>query len=191
VERSANRFRAVAALAIAAGLGGCGALGLDASQPWFRKPLYLTGQTSGYTFSDVQEARRDRPITSNDLVEANGSCPPPVVSAQAQPGNQTASPAGAPVTAPDGSSLLGEAVALGMSECEVVYRAGAPSNVEIGKNPNGDRTAVLTYQSGPRPGIYRFERGQLMEMDRVAEPTPPPQAAKKKPTKSKKPANAA
>jgi len=175
----------MAALAIAAVLGGCGDLGLDASQPWFRKPLYLTGQTGGYTFSDLQESRRDRPITSNDLVEANGSCLPPAASAQAQSGNQIASPAGAPVTAPDSSSLLGEAVALGMSECEVVYRAGAPSNVEIGKNPNGDRTAALTYQSGPRPGIYRFERGRLMEMDRVAAPAPPPQAVKKKPAKSK------
>ena len=75
-----------------------------------------------------------------------------------------------------------------MSECQVVYRAGHPNSIEIGKNPNGDRTAALTYLSGPRPGIYRFERGRLMELDRVAEPAQPPQTTKKKPAKPKKPA---
>jgi hypothetical protein len=74
-------------------------------------------------------------------------------------------------------------LALGMSECEVVYRAGQPSGVQIGRNPNGDRTAVLTYQSGPRPGIYRFERGRLMEMDSVG---PPPNTVKQ-PARAKKP----
>jgi hypothetical protein len=71
----------------------------------------------------------------------------------------------------------------------VVYRAGAPSNVQLGDNPNGGRTLVLTYNSGPRPGIYRFEAGHLMTMDRVEEPPPPaPTVAKKKPAKPVKPA---
>jgi hypothetical protein len=180
VHRGLPRFRIVAALAITAALGGCGDLAPDSGLQWFRKPFYLTGQTGGYTFSDTQEARRDRPITANDLVEANGSCP----LAQAQPGaTQGAGPTGAP----DGASLIDEGVALGMSECDVIQRAGAPSNVEIGKNPNGDRTAVLTYPGGPRPGIYRFERGRLMEMDRVAEPALPPATATKKPAKAAKP----
>jgi hypothetical protein len=73
-----------------------------------------------------------------------------------------------------------------MSECEVVSRAGAPASVQIGQAPNGDRTAVLTYNSGPRPGIYRFERGHLMQLDRVDVPAPPPQTAKKKPVKPKR-----
>jgi hypothetical protein len=81
--------------------------------------------------------------------------------------------------------LLGGAVALGMSECDVVFRAGQPGAVQIGKNPNGDRTAVLTYQTGPRPGIYRFEHGALVEMDRAAEPAPQ-QTVKKKSAKSAK-----
>ena len=66
-----------------------------------------------------------------------------------------------------------------MSECDVVFRAGRPSRVELGKNPNGDRTAVLTVQAGPRPGIYHFERGALMEMDSVQVTAAPPQPAKK------------
>jgi hypothetical protein len=177
----------MAALPIAAALSGCGNLGLDSDQPWFRKPLYLTGQTSGYTFSDTQQAKQDRPITANDLISANGSCPPPAM-AQAQPAPGGASPAAAPAAAPDSSSLLGEPVGLGMSECEVVWRAGAPGNVELGQSPNGDRTVVLTYQSGSRPGIYRFVGGRLMEMDGVAATeAPPPQVAKKKPAKTKKP----
>ena len=76
-----------------------------------------------------------------------------------------------------------------MSECDVVARAGAPTNVQIGNAPNGDRTAVLTYNSGPRPGIYHFQRGRLMQMDSVAESAPPPQTAKKKPAKPKKQAS--
>lgn len=91
-----------------------------------------------------------------------------------------------PSVAPDAGSLLGEGVSLGMSECEVVYRAGAPGNVQIGKGPGGVRTAVLTFPSGPRAGVYRFEAGRLMEMDRVEEPAAPaPKVAKKKPAKTK------
>ena len=183
-----NRLGIVAALPIAVALCGCSNIGLDNDQPWFRKPLFLTGQTGGYTFSDTQQARQDRPITANDLVSANGTCPPPAAMAQPAPGG--ASPAAAPAAAPDGSSVSGEPVGLGMSECDVVWRAGAPGNIELGQTPGGERTAVLTYQSGPRPGIYRFTAGRLMEMDGVA-PSAPPQVAKKKPAKAKKPGNAA
>jgi len=182
-----NRCGALAALAIAVGLCGCSSVGLDSDQPWFRKPIDVFGANSGYKFSDLQEARRDRVMTANDLIEANGSCPPPVVAAAPASSNQVASPAGSPMASPDAAAALGDTIALGMSECEIVYRAGQPSNIDLGKNPNGDRTAVLTYQSGPRPGIYRFERGRLMEMDRVAEPAAP-QTAKKKPANTKKPA---
>ena len=185
VNFSRNLLGIAASLPIAAALCGCGNLGLDSDQPWFRKPLFLTGQTGGYTFSDTQQARQDRPITANDLVSANGSCPPP--SAMAQPAPGGASPAAAPAAAPDGSSMLGEPVGLGMSECDVVWRAGAPGNVELGQSPNGDRTAVLTYQSGSRPGIYRFVGGRLTEMNSVAQTAAPPPVAKKKPAKTKKP----
>ena|SRR5581483_2966068 len=178
----------VAALPVAAALCGCGNFGIDTDQPWFRKPLYLTGQTGGYTFSDTQQARQDRPITANELVSANGSCPAPPAAAQAAPPPGGASPAAAPAATPDTPTLLGEGVALGMSECDVVWRAGAPGNVELGQNPGGVRTAVLTYDSGPRPGIYHFVAGRLMEMDSVAPSAPPPQVAKKKqPAKPKKP----
>jgi hypothetical protein len=86
----------------------------------------------------------------------------------------------------DTSALLGGGVALGMSECDVVFRAGQPSAVQIGSMPNGDRTAVLTFDSGPRAGVYHFQRGALKEMDSPPMAAAPPQAVKKKPAKSAK-----
>jgi hypothetical protein len=55
----------------------------------------------------------------------------------------------------------------------VVQRAGMPERVEIGGGQGPDRTAVLTYINGPRPGIYHFSGGRLSSMDRAPEPPPP------------------
>jgi hypothetical protein len=162
------RSGALAALAMAGVLGGCADVGWDTGT-LFRKPVDVVGRSSGYTYSDLQESRQARPVTDSDLVDANGSC-----SVAATPGSD--------------ASALSEGVGLGMTECEVVARAGPPNSVQLGRNPNGDRTAVLSYQSGPRPGIYHFERGRLMQMDRVEMAQPAPQPAKKKPAKTKKPA---
>ena len=159
------RSGVLAALAMAGVLGGCADVGWD-SGTLFRKPVDVAGRSAGYTYSDLQEARQSRPVSDSDLVDANGSCP-----AAAAPGGD--------------ASAASEGVGLGMTECEVVARAGSPNSVQLGRNPNGDRTAVISYQSGPRPGIYHFERGRLAQMDRV-EVAPPPQA-KKKPAKTKKP----
>lgn len=167
----------LAALAMAGVLGGCGDVGWN-SGTLFRKPVDVLGRNSGYTYSDLQESRQSRPVGDNDLVDASGSCP------AAAPPAAAGGPAGGP-SAPGGYvPALGEGVGLGMTECEVVSRAGPPNSVQLGRNPNGDRTAVLSYQSGPRPGIYHFERGRLMQMDRVEVAPPPPQ---KKPAKTKKP----
>jgi hypothetical protein len=168
---------AIAAALVAGALSGC-AKDSD-SAGWFSKPADVFGRNVGYTFSDLQETKQDRPITANDLVNANGACAAPVAP---QTQSRLDSSNNAPVVAPDTSSLLGGGVGLGMSECDVVFRAGQPTSVELGKNPNGDRTAVLTYRDGPRPGIYRFERGRLMVMDRVDVPAAA-QPATKKPAK--------
>ena len=169
----------LAALAMASLLGGCGDTGWDAGT-LFRKPIDVVGRNSGYTYSDLQESRQSRPVSDSDLVDASGSCP-----AAAAPQAAAGGPAGGPGVPAAGAPALGEGVGLGMTECEVVTRAGPPNSVQLGRNPNGDRTAILSYQSGPRPGVYHFERGRLMQMDRVevAPPPPPP----KKPAKTKKP----
>ena len=173
------RSGALAVLTMAVALGGCGDVGWDTGT-LFRKPIDVVGRNSGYTYSDLGESRQVRPVTDSDLVDANGGCPP-----SAPPPQPAAAAGGTPAPGGD-ASRLGEGVGLGMTECEVVARAGPPNSVQLGRNPNGDRTAVLSYQGGPRPGIYHFERGRLMQMDRVEVAEPPPQA-KKKPAKTKKP----
>jgi hypothetical protein len=191
VKLRSNGLFLLAALAASAALCGCADVDIT-PQSWFAKPLDVTGRNAGYTFSELQESRqRQRVITANDLVSSNGACPSPPAATQVVATTApaalgaSATDAAAPATGTD--ALLGTAVALGMSECDVVFRAGQPNSVQIGQNPNGDRTAVLTYNIGPRPGIYRFERGQLTEMDAVAPPPAPPKiASKKKPSKSAK-----
>jgi len=88
---------------------------------------------------------------------------------------------------PDGScagggasdEFAGSGIALRMSECDVVQRAGAPQNIDISANPRGDRMTVITY-GGERPGIYRFVAGRLASIEAA-----PGQAAPERPAKKK------
>jgi hypothetical protein len=186
VEFRANVICVVGALAGALALGACANVDAENKDAWFSKPFQFVSRAGGYTFSELQESReRTRPISANDLVAANGSCPPPPAVQQAPvaaAGAAANQPGSAPPAA-DTSTLLGGGIALGMSECDVVFRAGAPSAVQIGKNPNDDRTAVVTFNSGPRAGIYHFQAGALVEVEQVQ--TAPAQTAKKKPASPK------
>jgi len=168
---------------LAAMLAGCANADVfDSNERWFSKPFDWTGRNGGYTFSELQESSAKRgPVTANDLVSPNGACPPPPMQAAPAPPppNPGAAPGAADVMPAGPPTLLGEGIALGMTECDVVDRAGTPASVQIGSNPNGDRVAVLTFNSGPRPGIYRFERGRLMDLDRVAAPVEEPKVAKR------------
>src|ERR1700761_6304533 len=179
VARVLTRFCGVAAFVVIAGFS---LIGCDDANKWFDKPLNPFKAPSGYTYSSLGDARVDRAITANELMDASGACPNYAAPAP--------NPADGASSAQDGAALYSGGVALGMSECEVVSRLGRAASVNFGAAPNGSRSAVLTYQTGPRPGIYRFEGGRLAEMDRV-EGLPPPaaekKAAKKKPAK---PANA-
>lgn len=165
---------ACAALTLAAALCGCANPALfDHGEHWFSRPLDVTGRASGYTFSELQESRdKARPAPAGELVSSNGACPPPASpgpagAPAAGPGSAPATPGAGGSAADAAQSLLGAGVALGMSECEVVWRVGAPSSVQLGNNPNGDRTALLTFASGPQAGVYRFQRGRLRAMDRA------------------------
>jgi hypothetical protein len=82
------------------------------------------------------------------------------------------------------SGFVGSGIALEMSECDVIERAGSPANMDIGASPRGERTAVMTYLQGERAGIYRFESGRLKSVERVAQPEAPARPAKKPRTKS-------
>ena len=72
----------------------------------------------------------------------------------------------------------GTGIALEMSECDVVQRAGPPDGMDFSTNPRGDRAAVLTYTRGDRAGIYRFVAGRLVSIERGAE-APAPERPKK------------
>src|SRR6202051_3859692 len=105
-----------------------------------------------------------RPVTAADLVGPQGQC------------------AGG---GPDAAANRG-GIALEMTECEVVGRAGAPENIEVGTADRGERAVTLTYTSGPRPGIYRFAAGRLYAIERAQEPPPEPPKPKKPPAKKPK-----
>jgi hypothetical protein len=181
---------AFAALMLAVALSGCANPDVfDSNERWFARSFDISGRSGGYTYSELKDTgEHNRPADPNSLLSPNGACPPPpaaVVAAAPVAAGPGVMPNGAPPDAA-ASSLLGAPIALGMTECDVVDRAGAPSAVQIGSNPNGDRTALVTYDSGPRPGIYHFERGRLMVMDRVAVAAPEPKVMKKKPKVAKR-----
>ncbi len=171
---------------MAVALSGCGGFDFDISSSLFRKPLDVFGNKGGYTYANIGDTRQDRPITAKDLVDANGACPAAPAASPPPPASDNAAAGGA--VSSDMASLLGGGVAIGMSECDVVGRLGQATAVNLGRNPNGERNVIMTFNAGPRPGIYRFEGGRLTEMDRVeAPPAPPPEAAKKKVAKKKPP----
>ena len=147
------------------------------------------------------------PVGPDDLVGPDGRCgvtvaPQGAAPEAAQPPADrpvgsvagdlagTPMPAGAvvvnaPGATPDGPTVMG-GVALGMTECQTVQRAGTPGNVNIGGGDKGERSVVLTYLSGPWPGIYRFSDGRLKVVERAPTPPAPPKAPPKKRVVKKK-----
>src|SRR5262245_47898885 len=121
-------------------------------------PEDILPNTPKFEFKTLPPARPIRPLGAPSLINPDGSC-------------------SAPITDPEFAS---GGIALDMSECDVVQRAGAPDNIEMNPSPRGDRSVVLTYTKGDRPGIYRFVSGRLISMERVAEPPPPEKPTKKK-----------
>ena len=115
-----------------------------------------------FEFKSIPPARQLRALSAPVLVGPDGSC----AASAAEP------------------EFAGTGVALDMSECDVVQRAGRPDNIDISTDPGGARAVVLTYASGDRAGIYRFASGRLKSIERGAEPPPPERPAKKKSPKS-------
>jgi hypothetical protein len=152
---------------------------LSRDADWFKK----TGRLSIQSIQ-APPLTPDKPITSDDLVSSEGMCPgmtPPPGPAEA---NASADAAAAATPQP-----VTGTVALGHTECDVVRAIGVPNNVNISKNERGDREAVVTYNQGPRPGIYTFSAGRLTSIEGVeVAPAPKPKASKAK--AKKKPAQA-
>jgi hypothetical protein len=209
-HRTVLRIALVCAAALAvAGCKGSTAVFQDQNDGgWFSKPVDVfakpdwarpTGDARGADLGS------QGPVGPDDLVGADGRCvlgaaetaqaaAPPPAAAAANPGEglqggpQGSGPQG---SGPQGSGpqVLG-GIALGMTECQAVQRAGQPGNVNISGGDRGERTVELTYLSGPWPGIYHFADGRLKVIDRAPAPPEPPKAPPKKKTKkpAKKPA---
>src|SRR5262249_35077871 len=109
------------------------------------------------TYSGGKEEFSLRAVSPTDLVGPDGQC-----AGTAEP-DPNADPGTTPMPTQG-------AISLQMTECEVVRRAGTPENVEMGSSPRGDRTVVLTYSRGLRPGTYRFVSGRLQSIERGPEP---------------------
>jgi hypothetical protein len=182
VVRLLRPCTATLALTLAGAIGGCANVDLDPNAGWFAKPFDPLSRTSGFTYYEFQGSGKLRPITAADLVDANGACPASFAAAAPSPPPADGAPGAVSAAQPEAPTLLGGGIALGMSECDVVNRAGAATAVDVGRSPAGERATVLTYRSGPWPGIYHFREGRLTEIERVAEPSLP-MPAKKKPAR--------
>jgi hypothetical protein len=104
--------------------------------------------------------------------------PIPVTTGSAPPPDRL-QPEGGLGVMPSGPALLG-GIGLGMTECQVVRRAGTPSNLSIGSDKKGDRMVVLSYLEGNWPGIYHFQSGRLKEVDAAPGQVQPAEKTKTK-----------
>ncbi|HWP26446.1 MAG TPA: hypothetical protein VNL39_08905 [Xanthobacteraceae bacterium] len=123
-----------------------------------------------------------KPVPPEELVDNEGRClSSPMAAAETAP-----EAAGSdPVTTPTNPALAVGGIALGMTECDVVKRAGSPEKVLIGTNERGERTVTLTYTGNMRPGIYTFTAGRLVSIERAPEPPAPQRPTR--PARSTKP----
>ena len=186
---------AVCLTAVAAGLGGCAQQISQLTEAqetgWFSKPMDLFRKPEWARLSNESaDLGPAAPVGPNDLVSADGQC------AASASDSVVAAPAPTPVSAPAGTGFDGGlqtgggssapapvtgGIALGMTECQTVLRAGTPSHVVIGAGESGARHVVLTYNSGPWPGIYTFDSGRLKVVDEAP-------GQEKKPEPKKNPA---
>jgi hypothetical protein len=130
------------------------------------KPETLLRKPDWATFSGGKSDEL-RPVTAADLLSREGQCD-----------------GGGGQAAADSTAAGG--IALQMTECDVVRRAGPVEKIDIGSDERGERAVTLTYLRGPWPGIYRFTGGRLVSIERA--PGPPPAPAKAPKASTKKPA---
>ena len=164
--------------ALACALGGCSSVDLTG----FKLPSLDSRYVSLGGQNIYRSAGTTRAVGPEDLVDGEGRC---AGAASAEVDSSLEPALGAQPTAPRG-------VALQMTECEVARGLGQAQRVDITPGAAGERSVLMTYTVGERAGIYRFQGGRLVSIERGAEPPPPPPSAKpakKKPT-ARKPNNA-
>jgi len=161
MQRFDRKWRSVLALAAALpALAACAGDSVNIIPKADLRPDWLS-------YSGHKDEFTLRQAGAADLIGPDGQCAAgrPEQAAEAAPGTPAA-----------------VGISLQMTECDVVNRLGTPDGVEFGSTPSGDRSAILTYKRGARPGIYRFSGGRLTSIERGAEPAPerPQKAAPKK-----------
>jgi hypothetical protein len=171
-----NNRIAVPLLALSLGVAACSSDSSTGSL--LPQPDSILKRPDWTTFSGAKGEFSLRPVSSEDLVSADGQCAG--AGPMAGPADSTAGGGGQ-----QSATLVQGSVALQMTECDVVRRAGPVEQIDTGANERGERTVTLTYQRGPSPGIYRFTGGRLASIERA--PGSPPAAAKQK-APPKKPA---
>jgi hypothetical protein len=164
-------FLALAALPLAGCSSAPNVLSPDAG--WFAKPLPTFATPDWVAPAAARDRMSSRPVAPEDLLGADGACAGVSPAALAQTDH-------APGASPDAAVPSAGGIALDMTECDVVRRAGLPEKFDIGSE-GGERTVVLTYLRGARPGIYRFASGRLMSIERA--PDAPAPAKPQRPPK--------
>jgi hypothetical protein len=188
------------------------------SKPIFSKPEWAMASNTGANLGPQGPVSPDDLVSADGHCAApapavtQGAEASPAAAAQSQPqadravGSVAGDLAGAPMPAATAASAapnsglqrlepasgpppVAGGIALGMTECQAVQRAGTPSNVAISGGEKGERKVVLTYLGGPRPGIYTFTGGRLTVVERGPE-QPKPAVPKKTPKKKPPPKTA-
>jgi hypothetical protein len=113
------------------------------------------------------------------MVLTPNASPPPAQTATVASTDPAIGSAATPAPAAT-APLIAGGIALNMTECQVVRRAGHPESLEITADGHGERNVVLTYIHGERPGIYHFVAGRLKIIERAPEPPEPPKVKKKR-----------
>jgi hypothetical protein len=134
------------------------------------------------SWAQANQARTttSRAITQNDLINQDGSCALPASTDGVAP---PSSDADAALAGQGALPVVQGGVGLGMTECQVLQRTGAPDTFNISAEGT-DRVATLTVTGGAWPGLYRFRGGRLVSVEQVAVPAPvkPTRASKSKKT---------
>jgi hypothetical protein len=166
-------------LVAAALLSGCGSSMTDMNFFPNRGSIFKTQDWGSAGKVTAPDLIASGPVTPEDEVDAAGRCGAQAA-APSEPAVGTVAGDLATQNAPSQTevAVTPGGVALGMTECQVVAHAGQPGQVAIGTE-NNERKVVLTYASGPWPGIYTFAAGRLKVIDRVAQPEPAKPARKK------------
>jgi hypothetical protein len=165
-----------AVMSLAAVVSGCGSDLTSSDWKLFpSKPQIFSPLESTSTVKAAPDTIASGPVSPEDYIDANGRCGA-AASAPLEAAVGTVAGDLGTAAAPQQSAAAPTApggIALGMTECQVAAHAGQPAQVNITSGEHNERKVVLTYSSGPWPGIYTFSDGRLKVIDRVAQPEPP------------------